>query len=226
MTRLVIATPVDGCSVTGQVSAGYAIALAKLIKDNHGLDVLPAQITYSTDIVRARNRLAAMVLREMPDASHILWWDSDVVPHDLNVVRYMLNTGCAVIGAPYLRKMDYPVWAHRGSPPTEDDYTVGIQLVKSLGFGFTITSTEALRVLAESEHVRSYIDKRAEGPPHRVQGLFDLIYRTDEDGDVVQESEDCSFCWRCRDWGIPVSLYLGPGNLLSHIGHHAYRIRQ
>ena len=118
--KLVIATPVDGDAVTGPVCAnGYAVALAQLLRDNGDVRLIPAHITYSADIVRARNRLAAMVLREMPDATHVLWWDSDVVPHDMGIVGRMLATGRPLIGAPYLRKRTPATWSHRPLPGWE-----------------------------------------------------------------------------------------------------------
>jgi hypothetical protein len=61
--KLVIATPVDGDAVTGPVCAnGYAVALAQLLRDNGDLRLIPARITYSTDIVRARNHTSAPAL--------------------------------------------------------------------------------------------------------------------------------------------------------------------
>jgi hypothetical protein len=214
--RLVIATPVaEGSQVYAD---GYVSALAQLLRDNQDVRLLPARITYSRDIVRARNRLAAMVLREMPDATHVLWWDSDVVPHDVGVVARMLNTGASLIGCPYLRKRMPGAWTHRpivGKPaPVPGDVTMP---VRSLGFGFTITSTELLRTV--SLRARHYVDKRTDGSRHTVKGIFDLAYLEDESGDYVQESEDYSFCHRSP---VIPKLYIGPGSLLSHVGDHAF----
>jgi hypothetical protein len=221
--RVVIATPVDGDAITGPVCAnGYAMALAQLLRDNGDVRLLPAHITYSKDVVRARNRLAAMVLREMPEATHVLWWDSDVVPHEPYLVGRMLATGRALIGAPYLRKRTPATWTHRPFPgcelPTETNVREGWMPVRSLGFGFTLTSTELLRTTG-IDAAKEYIDKRTDGTKHRVRGLFDLAYLTDDEGDTVQESEDYSFCHRSLD---TPALYIGKGSVLSHVGEFAY----
>jgi hypothetical protein len=211
--RIVIATPVDR---QYGVDPGYAVALAQILRDNADVRLLPAHITYDVDIVRARNRLAAMVLREMPEATHVLWWDSDIVPHDLNVIGRMLATGRPLIGAPYLRKRLPPTWTHRGvAAPMGTDWVS----VHSIGFGFTITSTDLLRTMGEI--AARYLDKRTDGTKHAVLGLFDLAYMIDAEGDPVQESEDYSFCYRARAYTQP-ALWVGPCSLLSHVGSHAF----
>jgi hypothetical protein len=212
--RLVIATPVDR---QYGVDPGYAVALAQILRDNADVKLLPAHITYDVDIVRARNRLAAMVLREMPEATHVLWWDSDVVPHDLNVIGRMLATGAHLIGAPYLRKRLPHAWTHRPKAGLSSPSMADVMLVDSIGFGFTITSTDLLRTMGEI--AGRYLDKRTDGTKHAVRGLFDLAYVIDAEGDPVQESEDYSFCRRSPE--MP-HLYIGPGSLLSHVGSHAY----
>lgn len=213
--KLVIATPVDGDATTGMVSIGYAIALAQLLRDNHGLEALPAQITYSHDIVRARNRLAAMVMRERPDVTHVLWWDGDVVPRDLSLIGGMLRTGQPVIGAPYLRKRVPSTWVHNGSADvTDEDRSRGWMPVSEVGFGFTITSTAALRAVAS--RAQSYLDVTVD-TAHEVRDMFGLVYHQDR-----LLSEDFSFCHRYRAQGGRIALYLGPGSLLSHVGQYAY----
>lgn len=224
--RLVIATPVDGSSVTGPVCAnGYATALALLLRDNfEHVKLLPASITYSCDIARARNRLAAMVLREMPEATHVLWWDSDVVPHDPSVVVRMLITGHDLIAAPYLRKMSPPAWSHRildgRAKPTREDAERHWMEVRCVAMGFTLTSTALLRTMSEASP--AYIDKRTDGSRDVVRGIFDLMYLTDHEGDVVQESEDNSFCYRSP---VRPAIYLEHGGVypaVSHVGLHAF----
>ena len=96
---LIIATPVRGIGLDAPVSVGYAEAVRALSKT---VDVIPASVTFSTDVVRARNRLAATVLRDMPDVSHVLWWDDDVYPEDVKIVERMLNAFEDVIAAPYV----------------------------------------------------------------------------------------------------------------------------
>jgi hypothetical protein len=222
--KVVIATPVDGDSVIGPVCAnGYAVALAQILRDNRDAGYISPTVTYSADVVRARNRLAAMVLREMPDATHVLWWDADVVPLDPSVLGRMLRLDLEIVGAPYLRKRVPDAYAHKIFPgrgvPTEEDKARGWMEVYALGLGFTLTTTRLLRRL--SENCQRYIDKTTNGDRQEVRGLFDLLYMEDQEGDWVQESEDGSFCARARGpW--PIALYLGEGNAMAHVGHFAY----
>ena len=54
------------------------------------------------------------------------------------------------------------------------------------------------------------------------RGLFDLMYLTDHEGDVVQESEDNSFCYRSP---VAPAIYMEPGGVypaVSHVGAHAF----
>ena len=75
--RLIVATPVRAAEMhAASVSLGYAEMLLKL----HRLlpvEVLAGSLTFATDIVRGRNRIAAKILREIPDATHVLWLDDD-----------------------------------------------------------------------------------------------------------------------------------------------------
>lgn len=221
--KLVIATPVDGDATTGQVAAGYASALANLSRDNGALlDIVPAQVTYSYDICRARNRVAAMVLRDLPTATHVLWWDSDVVPHDLSVIRHMLATGHDVIAAPYLRKRHPLTWTHLGGAEgASGDPVVEVEAVP---FGFTITSVACLqRMTVRYADELGYTDVRNDGSIASCVGLFNLAWRSAGPGSRTLLSEDYSFCQRWRDMGGTVYLYTGDGSSLSHVGNHAWR---
>lgn len=217
-SRLVIATPVDGNQHTGVVHAGYSVALAKLLRDNHGLEALPAHLMFSCDIVRARNRAAWKILCDMPVCTHVLWWDSDVIPRDLSIVGRMLATGEDVIGAPYLRKADPPMFTHMGEPD-ENGW------VRGVGFGFTITSVRCLKMMASI--CPKYTDFLTDGRMlDDTPDIFDLTYDVHPSGKRMKLSEDFSFCKRWRDLGGKVALYLGEGSILSHVGGKAYTPNQ
>ena len=214
MTRLAICTPVDGTELTGTVHAGYAVALGLLLRDNHGLDVVPAHLMFSVDIVRARNRAARKVLVDMPDVTHVLWWDSDVVPRDLSIVKHMLATQEHLIGAPYLRKSEAPAWTHMGELDA-------LGHVRGVGFGFTITSVVCLRLMASMS--RKYTDFLSDGTEvDDTADVFDLQYARHPSGKTMKLSEDFSFCERWRGYGGRVCLYTGPGSILSHVGSKAF----
>ena len=225
--RLIVATPIRAAEMhAASVSLGYAEMLLRL----HRLlpvEVLDGSITFATDIVRGRNRIAAKVLREKPDATHVLWLDDDQWVEDVAVVAEMLALGVDVVGAPYTGKRQPLSWVHRHMPGPP--VAMGPLLeVAGLGFGFTLTTTAALRALAEQE--RKYTDHPN---PFEVANIFgQLFYHPAEDQGVkVPEAhqallgEDYSFCLRWRRAGGKVWLYTRAG-FVMHAGAHAWSARE
>jgi hypothetical protein len=196
-----------------------------LLAHNPIVEAVPEHVCFDGDVVRARNRLAWYVLREMPDATHVLWWDSDIVPLERTgpLVAALLGSGEDVIGVSYVKK-SRPMWTHMAlNVPTDTDVARGRQHVLAVGFGFTLTSTRALREVAAS--VPRYTDmgsdqKEVPGTPD----MFDLVRAPHPTRpDVVWKlSEDFSFCHRWRELGGNVALYLGDDAALAHVGPHAY----
>lgn len=225
--RLVVATPVRAAEMhAASVSLGYAEMLLRL----HRLlpvEVLAGSLTFSADIVRGRNRIAATVLREHPDATHVLWLDDDQWAEEVEVVPEMLALGVDVVGAAYTNKRQPLRWVHRPlTPPAEP---VGPLLeMAGLGFGFTLTSTACLRQLSASARV--YTDHPN---PHRCANIFGQLFHHPalEQGVAVAEadqallSEDYSFCLRWRRLGGKVHLYTRSG-IVHHAGAHAWSARE
>jgi len=85
VTRLAIATPVRGHdSFSGSVTVGYSEARMALAR-RMPVEIISASVTYGCDLVRARNRIVAQVLRSMPEITHVLWWDDDEWPEDVGI---------------------------------------------------------------------------------------------------------------------------------------------
>ena len=225
--RLIVATPVRAAEMhAASVSLGYAEMLLKL----HRLlpvEVLAGSLTFATDIVRGRNRIAAKILREIPDATHVLWLDDDQWAEDVAIVPELLALGVDVVGAPYTNKRQPLRWVHQVlSPPAEP----GGKLleVAGVGFGFTLTSIACLRALSATERV--YTDHPN---PHRVANLFGQLFHhpLEERGAVIPAAdqallgEDYSFCLRWRRAGGKVWLYTRAG-LVKHAGAHAWDASQ
>lgn len=233
---LIVATPVRAAEMhAASVSLGYAEMLLKL----HRLlpvEVLAGSLTFATDIVRGRNRIAAKILREHPDATHVLWLDDDQWAEDVAIVPELLALGVDVVGAPYTNKRQPLRWVHQdlpaqginryfaaGPPPRE-----GLVEVAGVGFGFTLTSTACLRQLSAAERV--YTDHPN---PHRVANIFGQLYHhpAQDQGVEVPEadqallSEDYSFCLRWRRAGGKVYLYTAAG-IVHHAGAHAWSARE
>lgn len=215
---LLIATPVRASEMmSASVSVGYSESVRALARELP-IDTIDAALMFSTDIVRARNRAAAIALREWPKMSHVLWWDDDQWPEDRTIVSEMLATGADVIGAPYTNKKLPLKWVHQelsGQEPSG-----GLLEVRYLGFGFTMTSRACLERMMLA--ARIYTDH-----PHerRVGNMFGQLYESPEGStDPADDgllSEDYSFCKRWREMGGRVMLYCRAG-LLMHAGAHAW----
>jgi hypothetical protein len=235
--RLVVATPIRAAEMhAASVSLGYAEMLIKL----HRLlpvEVLAGSLTFAADIVRGRNRIAATVLREHPDATHVLWLDDDQWCDDVAVVPEMMALGIDVVGAPYTNKRQPMRWVHRntatGPLPVHEaaaPLVVRPDLleVDGVGFGFTLTSTRALREISATERV--YTDHPN---PHRVANIFGQVFHHPAQRmgvDVAEEdqallSEDYSFCLRWRGLGERVYLYTRAG-IIHHAGPHDWNARE
>jgi hypothetical protein len=216
--RLVVATPVRGAEFgSSLVTVGYSENLRALARELP-VETIEAAVTFGADVVRARNRLVGIVLRDFPSATHVLWWDDDVWPEERRIVREMLDTGEDVIAAPYPRKRIPSGWVHQLlSPcPVADEH--GVQPVRAVGFGFTITSVACLRKMTEVARV--YTDHPR---PERIGNLFGQLYDSvsDQPVDDCLLSEDYSFCKRWRELGRRIGLYVRAG-LVHHAGSHAF----
>ena len=225
--RLVLATPVRAAELlAASVSLGYAEMVARLHR-TIPCEVLDGSITFAADIVRGRNRIAAKVLRELPDVTHVLWVDDDNWCDDVAVIPEMLALGVDVVSAPYTNKRTPLRWIHQHlTPPAlmQGD----LLEVSGVGFGFTLTSVEALRRL--SADARKYTDHPN---PHRVANLFGHLYHhpAQDRGELVPDgeqallSEDFSFCLRWRRTGGKVYIY-ARGGVIHHAGAHDFTARE
>lgn len=232
--KVAISTPVDGHPDDALVH--YSVQLAQRKLGNVlRLDELGDFAGYwvgSMDLVRARDRMARMFLFET-DATHLLHWDEDVLPDDLNIVNRMLESGYDCIGAPYRRKKQKEEYPYR---PMDADVEVvnGCVEVAALAFGFMLTSRACLQTMWNSYYAeRTYIDvvsgsKDGKNVAHETVSMFDLMYtepRPAPDGKPwrIKLSEDYSFCESYRRIGGKVMMYVGEGSPVGHIGSHVFR---
>lgn len=217
---LVVASPIGGAELwAAAVSFGYSEGLRAL---SHEMEISHV-VGFSDDVVRARNRCAARVLRDLPDATHVLWWDVDNYPEDLKIVKALIDTGEDLVGAPYTNKRQPARWVHQPLPH-QNPFTGSVAYVRAVGFGFTMTTRACLERMFRAE--RRYRDWPGE---LIVSNMFGQLFEApDPDSKTYcpldQEalrSEDYSFCKRWRDLGGKVALYTGAG-VIYHAGQHAW----
>lgn len=217
MMMLLIATPVRGGGLNAHVTVGYSEHVRKLSRTMPFGEV-PALSSFVCDVVRARNRIAAKVIRD-GIASHVLWWDDDEWPEDVGIVKRMIATMEDFIAAPYTNKTE-PIRWHHQSRTLRDADSRGLLEVDYVAMGFTMTTVECLRRV--SEPARKYTDYPTSDV---VADIFGLLY--DGPGDETDSlmSEDYSFCKRWRDVGGRIWVDGRPGNIVHHVGARAYSAR-
>ncbi len=229
---LLIATPIRGAELwSSSVSVGYSEAVRLLSQEMHGVQWLSAQLFFSCEIVRARNRAVAMLLRE-PDfagVTHILFWDDDQWPEDRKIVAEMMALNLPIVAAPYTNKRQPLRWVHQSHPPIpgskDDPYAIDAQGccdVRAVGMGFTLISRACIETMAHDPRTKWYNDAPS---PHNCPNLFGQLYDT-LGGQEVLLSEDFSFCKRWReDFGGRVKIYTKAG-IVFHAGAHAWSARE
>lgn len=221
---LVIATSFRGSNPqTAQVTIGYAENVRALCREMPGTEVIPAVVTYACEQVRARNRVAAIILADFPTMTHVLWWDDDQWPAERKIVGEMMATGEDLICAPYTNKKPPLRWVHQLLNPCPMGVD-GLQSVKSVGFGFTMTSRHCLEKM--SANARLYTDHPN---PLVCANIFGQLYDQVIPGAPGEQdallSEDFSFCKRWRDLGERVSLYLNAG-IIYHAGMYPWSAQE
>lgn len=224
---LLICTPIRSSEYgAADVKLGYHDALRRL-STTMQVEEFGGSTAFGCDVVRARNRMAAIVLRELKYVTNVLWWDDDLWPTDISIVQKMIDAKRDVVAAPYTNKQQPLRWIHEPIPDEKCD-DAGFMRVRSVGFGFTITSRRCLEKLSEeserSRESRPYWDEWGGG--HRIANIFGLMYETMAHGHEGLRSEDYSFCRRWRDVGGDIWLYGGKGNILQHAGGHAWDATQ
>lgn len=231
LSRILIATPVDGRPPTATVTHGYhhaAMAMHRL-----GAVTIEATLSFSDDLVRARSRCVRHALKS--DCwDWILWWDEDVVPSDVRIVEYMIGlaeaAGSDMVAAPYPRKRIPIAFPYS---PTEADMASGQLTIKDglveverIGFGFTLTSRKCLFTMTQEYSEEWFTDDDGE----ETVALFRQVMTPRSsmtNGTETKRfrqllSEDYSFCYRWRNVGGSIYMYVGEGSPVAHVGRYSF----
>lgn len=231
VANLLIATPVRGASSeAADVKLGWALTTRLLTRDPN---VEFTVLGYGADLVRSRSRIVRIALEEKK-YTHVLWWDDDIIPRDVHVIRYMLETGHDVVACPYPKKKVH--WDRVTSTHAEREayeYTVffggetkrqfinGCTEAEFVAMGFMLTSVGCLQKMWDAYLPTLSFGDVIDGEVHQTCGMFQLLLPEKPMGPLM--SEDYSFCKRWRNIGGQVQVYLGPGSPVDHVGTHVYR---
>jgi hypothetical protein len=228
--RILIATPVYGNTDAAPVALGYARASARLLCAPN-VRLLEDALFFSDDLVRGRSRAACEAVERRP--THVLWWDSDVVPKEpAEILGWMLASGHDVIGAPYPVKRIKARFPYRvgGSDEgtTQVEGTHYCVRIDDIAMGFMLVRVEVLEKLIGAHRDELWFSDVRPGQPtvERV-AIFAQMFgppSTAPDGTRFRtlDSEDYSFCRRWRDTGGKIHMYVGPGAPLAHVGAHKF----
>jgi hypothetical protein len=223
---LLIATPMRASEYgVADVKLGYHDAMRRL-SSSVPIEEFPPSFSFGCDIVRARNRVASIIVQKMSKVDRVLWWDDDIWPLDVGIVKKMLDSGYDFVAAPYTNKQKPIRWIHEPLAGEVPD-SKGWVKVNKVGFGFTMTSVKVLSDLSaeSSKHQewRPYWDEWDGG--RMVPNIFGLSYEM-AGGHELLRSEDYSLCRRWRDLGGDIYIYGGSGNILQHAGGHGFDARE
>ena len=227
---IAIISPVYGHTESASVTLGYASKREMLLRCRN-VRMMPESLFFSDDLVRGRSRAAAQALET--DATHFLWWDTDVVPEDpIQAVEGMLASDFDVVAAPYPVKRIKARFPYRVSGP--DLGTTGLVSFKycirihDIAMGFMLMKRCVLEKMIDTFDAQLwYSDVRPPHPTKRIVAIFAMMFGETlmgPDGKPFRtlDSEDYSFCRRWRSLGGDVHMYVGPKTPLTHVGPYAY----
>ena len=188
----------------GMVHAEYSVTLVR------EMDLLTrAGAAYVVDVSSrgphlpaSRNRLVENA--RQAGATHLLWWDSDVVPIGQGYVVKLLTHDKDIVGGAYARKDP----TGRLAVDCDEKVTVsgGTFEARRLATGFTLLRMSVFdRLRPNVRRYKSFDNGREEF------GFYDYAY----DGDIPMH-DDWSFCDRARAGGFKINV--DPTMQFYHMG--------
>lgn len=165
-------------------------------------------------ISRGRNSLVAKFLYDHPDASHLMFVDSDI-GFDPEHILLLLNNKKDICGGLYPMKSLPLRWAANGIEGAVNEH--GLEEVKTLGTGFMLIKKSVFEQLDKHPKIIPYKNDIGLDPKY---DRHMRTYFTCEVRDGRYLSEDWFFCMCARDLGIKV--YADKRILLRHNGYYSY----
>jgi hypothetical protein len=229
--RLLIATPLLGGPDNASVAYSYHVAVRQL--ERAGAVILPGELSFSDDIMRARSRCVWYALtRDTWD--WLLFWDADNAPSDPGLVPRMIaradEDDHGWIGAAYPRKRLPPAIPYR---PMLDQVRGGqIAIVRDcvevegIGLGFTLIRRSCLARMVEHYADELWFSDTNNPDCPEVVDVFNghFTETTTRGGRRFREKlgEDYAACARWRAIGGKVQMFVGEGAPIYHVGAHRF----
>ncbi len=214
--RIYIAIPNQGsikADVTQAIVAEMCGLLAQGVSSQLNIQVRDSLIT------RARDRCVASFMAS--EATHLLFWDSDIVPTEPGFIKRLLDADLPLVAgaAPFKNDTGHVVCVLDEKHVQDGHYAMpivnGCVEVKCAGTGIMMIRREVIGRLCEEHMDKMYIS-HVPNVVHRAEwALFQDRVR-----DQDRLSEDWELCQRWRDMGEHV--YVHPDLEFTHIGERAY----
>lgn len=183
----------------------YALAQLAMYATHRGVHLGITKIECS-EIEVGRALAVRTAFEQAPDASHILFLDSDMV-FPPNTLERLHNRNKDIVGTTYCQRRSPRGWVHEllnDGVPRFDINSGGCDQIKSTGFGCILIRLDVFRKVPRP--------------------WFASIYKgeVDERGEDVRRSEDRSFCDRARTAGYKVWCDFDLSADLRHVGQFAF----
>jgi hypothetical protein len=213
---VMLATPTSGGVIFDECRRAQLLEQTDLLE--HGVGVCLSPVISDSLITRGRNTIVNAFLAS--PATHLLWWDADLVPKKVGYVGKMLETGYDVIGGAYpIKDSEGPRRTVHSLFPGSDRMAFDKHdclSVLDLGTGFMMIRRRAILQIIRAFPELLYLSdgRRDRGTPY--WNMF---------GAPVEEerllSEDYFFCRLWQRIGGTVQLF-APAEFV-HLGVYPYR---
>ncbi len=202
--KILVATPVGG----GEVKRGYAYSMARAMSFFAGMQyegnkAIDLSMVWSCNLPENRHRLVSQAFQL--EATHILFWDSDIKAPPDCIVR-LLNHGAPIVAVNYpTKELESRPTAYIDSdsytgPAWTQEHHTGLMEVTVCGFGLMLID---MRVFEE-------IDL----PFFQMEPVPPDFIKT--------STEDVWFCRKVREKNIPIVIDQDLSKQIAHIGDWEY----
>ena len=222
-----IQSPPAPAPIYGTINAGPAVKIALLVPTNINIDVrwcfsfqqilsqLPPGSTYMADyrygLAETREALVTQAIKTIPDLTHILFVDTDVIPLIPNGIQLLLQDNKPLISGIYFSSLmtGAAAWRKTGQKDANgveieasipvDGQSQFLQEVDKMGFGFTLIQKSVFDILEQNNEPRPW------------------FYYLVDSGSLRMQSEDFYFTDKLKKYGIKpwVDLRVQCGHIKS-----------